>query len=164
MRVASNQFVLAFTIEGLLLALLAIAGIVCLIFLAKVLMQLSQTTKELNALVKGNAKELDKTIKALPGLMTKVDTSLVEANVALKEVNHLLVESSPALLSTIDSVSVSAQNASKLTANVNDTVEYFAVSAIDTADSLTSKVSSAGATFSYVKEVVDIIRNFIQKK
>lgn len=163
MRVSSNQFVLSFTVEGVLLALLAIAGIVCLVLLAKVLLSVSKTLKTMNTIVNDNQAHIDQTIQSLPGLMTKVDTSIDEANTALKEVNHLLITSEPALLKTIDGVGDTVTNVSKLSTNVNDTVEYLAMSAVDTADSVSSKVSSAGSTFSYVKEVVDIIRNFIQK-
>ncbi len=152
----TNEFTFTFTLNGLLIAILVIVAIVALVFLISVLMKLSKTLGSVSEIVSKNQEELDKTIKTLPEITSKLNSSI-------DNVDMILAQSSPDIVESIGQVRDTLVNATRLSSDVADSVEYIATTAIDTVDSVSSGFSKSASQMGYVKEIVDVIRNVIRK-
>lgn len=151
----ATQIELKFSLAELLLALLVIVGIVVLVLLAKVLLSLSKTMTVLNKVVEDNQENINESLKFLPSISNSADGILKEAKVMVTEVK-------PNLVSTITEVQGITTNVNKLSGDAVDTVEYVAMTAVDTMDNLTTGVSSATDYIALIKNILESIKSVLK--
>ena len=151
----TNDFVFTVSLTGLLLGILIIAAIVAIVWLIKVLSKVSKTMDVVSDLVDHNKEELDLVFKTIPQVTGKVDKTLDQANQILDHSSDEITESIASLKSTL-------VNASRLSEDAVDTVEYLSRTAIDAADTLTGGVAQTHSTLSYVKEIAKIVRDIVK--
>lgn len=152
----NNTFVISFTILDMLLALLVIAAIVAVVYLIIVLSGLSKTMKGVQKLVEDNQENLSATLKTLPGISSNLETTL-------DHVNTLVSQTEPDVVHIVSDVRKVTDKANKISGDVADTVEYFALSAVDTVDSLTSGVNKTTSAIATVQEIVQLVRAYLKK-
>lgn len=155
MHIIATQFNLSFTFKDILIVLLLIAAIAVLVLLAKVLFSVSKTLKTVNGLVEDNKDSLDRTLADLPGITNKVDGILVEADGLVKEIK-------PNLVVTLGEVEGISKDVHRLSTDAVDTVEYVAMTAVDTVDNITTGVSSATNYIELGKSILTSIKSFIR--
>lgn len=149
------QFNLSFTLTDLLLGLLIIVGIVVLVLLAKVLMSLSKTMNVLSKIAEDNQENLNQTLANLPSISKSAEEIMSQADVMIKEVK-------PSLVTTLTEVQGITSNVNKLSGDAVDTVEYVALSAVDSMDSLTKGVSSATDYVALIKQILESIKSILK--
>lgn len=151
-----NQFILSFTLTGLLVALLCIAAIVALVYLIIMLARISKAAGALADILERNRSGLSDTLATLPGISKKVESTL-------DRVDGILTTSSDDISDTISGARDTMENVARLSADAADSIEYIATTAIDTADTLSSGLSKSASQLGYIREVIDIIRGLIKK-
>ena len=149
-----TQIQLSFTLIELLTVILVILAIVALFFLVKVLIGLSKTMKNVSTILEENKDNIDLAINNL----TATSTSAVSIS---SEVDSLVKDVKPGLVSTLTEVEGVVGNANKLSNDAVDTVEYFTMSAVDTLDNISSGVSKATDYVELFKSVLQSIKKML---
>lgn len=133
---ANNAISISFTLYDIIMAILAIAGIVALVFLAKLLVSVSKITDSIGKTLNDNKPSIDEAIKDLPRITTNL-TGLLD------NTNSLVADVKPSVVSLLTDVNNVTNKISNVTTNVSDTVEVVGLAAADTASRFTSTVSNA---------------------
>ncbi len=150
----ATQIQLSFTLVELLTVILVILAIVALFFLVKVLIGLSKTMKGVSTILEDNKDNIDLAIKNLS------ETSTSAVSIA-SEVDGLVKDVKPGLVSTLTEVEGVVGNANKLSTDAVDTVEYFTMSAVDTFDNISSGVSKATDYIELFKSVLQSLKKML---
>ena len=149
-----TQIQLSFTLIELLTVILILLAIVALFFLVKVLIGLSKTMKNVSKILEDNKDQIDLAINNLSA------TSTSAVSIA-SEVDGLVKDVKPGLVSTLTEVEGVVGNANKLSNDAVDTVEYFTMSAVDTLDNISGGVSKATDYVELVKSILQSIKKML---
>lgn len=150
----ATQIQLSFTLVELLTVILILLAIVALFFLVKVLIGLSKAIKNVTAIIEDNKDQIDLAINNLSA------TSTSAVSIA-SEVDGLVKDVKPGLVSTLTEVEGLVGNANKLSTDAVDTVEYFTMSAVDTFDNISSGVSKATDYVELIKSILQSIKKML---
>lgn len=144
---ANNAINISFTFSDFLMALLAIAGVVALVFLAKLLISISKITDSVGKVLEDNKSSLDEAIRDLP----KITTNITDV---LDNTNRLVADVKPSVVSMLTDVNNVTSKISNVTTNVSDTVEVVGLAAADTASRFTSTVTNATDYLALIKGIL----------
>ena len=137
----------SFTLNEVLIFLLILAGIVALVFLAKLFMALGRTVENLNKSLEDNKFSIDQTIKDLPKITNNV-------NNILDNTNGLVEDVSPQISSVLYDVNNVTSSVSNVTTNISDTVEVVGIAVADTASRFVGSASKSTNKFGLIKGLV----------
>ncbi|MCI6157372.1 MAG: hypothetical protein SOW48_04645 [Peptoniphilaceae bacterium] len=141
---------------GLLLIVLLVCSILAVLKLLSLLKNANKAVESASKLLEENRDELDVTVKTLPDILHKADTSLLE-------VNRILMESSADITGSISEVKDTLSNVSRLTSDAATGVEYAAQRVVDTADMFSSGAKKGNQVMNTVKEIAEIAKGFLAK-
>lgn len=139
-----------FSLQDFMLFLLTLAGILVLVFLAKLFMDLSKTVNSINKAIEENRPNIDRTISDIPEITAGV-------NNVLYEVDELLEEARPKVVSVLKDVNTVTNSASQVTTNISDTVEVVGVAVTDTVSNLVDTFGSSTNKLSLIKGLVKMV-------
>lgn len=147
---ANNAINISFTLYDVLIFVLIIAGIVALLFLAKVFMSLANLLGTVNKTLEDNKESLDSTLKNLPNITSNINSILVNTDEVVNDIK-------PSITSTLADVSNVTNKVSNITTNVSDTVEVVGIAAADTASRFTNTFTSATDYVSLFRGIMKMI-------
>lgn len=141
---ANNALYFSLSFSDILIGLLVIAGIVALVFLAKLFISITKITDAIGKTLDDNKSSLDNTLKDLPKITSSISNVLDNAN-------SLVADVKPSVVSVLADVNTVTSKISNVTTNVSDTIEVVGLAAADTASKFTNTVSSATDYFALIK-------------
>lgn len=151
------------TVQDLFKLILFLLGIGVGIYVILILNNLNKLLKGIRDLADSNTKEIDTTIKQLPGISENI-------NAITKDAKNLLEDLSPevgGILKNANQISGQVENVTKLvsdaTSKVNDTVDVVTDSIAETALAFQYNAKSINDYINIVKEVLEFIKSVWKK-
>lgn len=149
------------SLMDVMLFILALAGLVVLVFFALVLKNLLAIINSAKEIMEDKRKEIDGVIDELPVLMNNVNDISARASMLVDDINEVVIKSKDDVTGivasvnrTMDDVNEVSQTATRLAQQV----EYTADNAVHSVNSLTDNLVDASRFFSYNKEnILDYI-------
>lgn len=138
---------------GIILIIVAIVAVVVLI---KVLSNVNKSVESVSTLLDKNKDELESALRSIPVLTAQLQDSLTQ-------VNEILDHSSESIVESIAQTKNTLVNATRISADVADTVEYVATTAVDTADMISSGVGKSNSTLGYIREIATVVRDLVSR-
>lgn len=137
----------SFSLYDALIFLLIVAGIVALVFLAKLFMSIGKTVDNLNKTLEDNKFSIDQTIKDLPKITNNVNNILDNTNELVEDVSPQITQ----VLTDVNNVTASVSN---VTTNISDTVEVVGIAVADTASRFVGSASKSTNKFGFIKGLI----------
>lgn len=138
---------------GIVLVVIAIVAVAMLI---RVLKNVAEMTDAIGKVVKDHTDDLDTTIASIPEITHSAQNSI-------RQVNSILDRSSDDIVDSLKEVKSTLVNATRMTTDVADTVEYVGSAAVDTADFISSGVNRGNSTLSYIRQIAQVVRDVLNK-
>lgn len=149
------------SLMDVMLFILALAGLVVLIFFILVLKNILAITKQAKGLMDDKKKEIDSVIDELPILMNNINDISARASMLVDDVNEIVIRSKDDVTGIVASVNRSMDDVNKVTGTVNrlaEQVEYTADNVGHSVNSFTDNMLDASRFFSNNKEnIIDYI-------
>lgn len=152
------------TVQDLFKLILFLLGIGVGTYLILVLNNFNKLLGQVRSIAESNTKELDITIKQLPEISENINAITKEAKTALTNLSPEV----NSLLHNINSISGKVESVTNLiddtTHKVNDTVDVVTDSIAETALAFSYNAKNINNYLQLVKEVIEIIKNALNKK
>lgn len=147
-----------------LLIILALAGLVVLVFFALVLKNILSITKEVKEIMDVKKAEIDSVIDEIPVLMNNVNDISNRASILIDDVNEIVIRSKPEIESIMSAVNTSMEDVNRVSAmatNLAARAEFTADNVGHSVNSLTDNLLDVSNFLSYNKDnVIDYIYIF----
>ena len=152
------------SLSEVLFIILAIAGLVVLVFFAILLKSLLRLVKKVNEVVDEKQAQIDHVINELPVLMNNVNDIWNRASILVDDVNEIVIRSKPEVDKIVRAVSTTMEDVNRVSAmatNLAARAEYTADNVGNSVTSFTDNLLDLTSFVSYNKDnLIDYVYIF----
>ncbi len=152
------------SLSEVLFIILAIAGLVVLVFFAILLKSLLRLVKKVNEVVDEKQAQIDHVINELPVLMNNVNDISNRASILVDDVNEIVIRSKPEVDKIVRAVSTTMEDVNRVSAmatNLAARAEYTADNVGNSVTSFTDNLLDLTSFVSYNKDnLIDYVYIF----
>lgn len=152
------------SLSEVLFIILAIAGLVVLVFFALLLKSLLRLVKKVNEVVDEKQAQIDHVINELPVLMNNVNDISNRASILVDDVNEIVIRSKPEVDKIVRAVSTTMEDVNRVSAmatNLAARAEYTADNVGNSVTSFTDNLLDLTSFVSYNKDnLIDYVYIF----
>lgn len=161
---------ISISVMDLLIAILALAGLVVLVFFALFLQNALKLVKSANELIEKKRTEIDTVIDEIPVLINNANEISMKTSMLVDDLNEIVIKSKDDVTGIVASVNRTMDDVNRVSTiatNLATQVEYTADNAVHSVNALTDNLLDASRFISTNKDnIIDyiyIFRDFIEE-